>query len=66
VYERTPKHQLCYWCYKFWKAENRFPPIDIVHMYHHQSPRAAGLELARRFQGQQPKKTLREMARRGA
>lgn len=49
VYEKAKKHGLCRWCYDFWRAERRLPPVDVVDIYHTRGPRAAGLELAKRM-----------------
>ena len=49
VYAKAKRHGLCRWCYDFWRAERRLPPVDVVDMYHVRGPRAAGLELAKRL-----------------
>lgn len=52
VYEKAKAHGLCRWCYDVTRAEKRWPPIDIVDIYHRVGPRAAGLELAKRARKQ--------------
>lgn len=49
VYERSKAVGLCRWCYEHLRAEGHLPPIDIIDVYHRQSPRAAGLAYARRL-----------------
>jgi hypothetical protein len=49
VYEKAKRHRLCRWCYDYWRAEKRLPPIDVVDVYHRVSAKAAGRELARRL-----------------
>ena len=51
VYEKAKRHRLCRWCYDYWRAEKRLPPIDVVDVYHRVSAKAAGRELARRLRG---------------
>jgi hypothetical protein len=56
VYEKAKKHGLCRWCYDHMRAEGKFPPIDVIDIYHRQGPRAAGLELAKRVAARERKK----------
>ena len=51
VYAKSIKHRLCRWCHDHWLAENRLPPVDVIHLYHTRGPRAAGIELAKRTRG---------------
>lgn len=39
--------QLCRWCQEYKSTEKQLPPLEAVELYHSQSPRAAGLWLAR-------------------
>lgn len=42
---------LCRWCYDHHRAEGHLPPVDVIDIYHRVSPRAAGIELAKRTKG---------------
>lgn len=59
VYEKAKKHGLCRWCYDHATADAKskgrkgigaLPPVDVIDILHTRGPRAAGLELARRYE----------------
>lgn len=44
---RAVEHDLCRWCFEIWEATGQLPPLEAVELRHSQSPRAAGLWMAR-------------------
>jgi len=47
VDQSARKHGLCQWCRRYMQATGSVPPVEAVKLYHEQSPRAAGLFLAK-------------------
>ena len=50
VYSEAPKSGLCRWCYRHRGDNGQMPPREAVLLMHTQSPRAAGLWMARNLQ----------------
>ena len=50
VYAKAVTAGLCRWCWSHNAAEGEWPPLDAVELYHRQSPRAAGLYLAKLYE----------------
>ena len=47
VYDKAPEVGLCRWCYDYDLEHGHWPPAIACDLYHRQSPRAAGVWLAK-------------------